>query len=334
MKQNLTKIKLVVAILAATFVLSSCNSNYEKTASGLTYKITHGSGKEKVKQGQVVKFYIEYKIKQGSKDTILNSNYGKMPGYMPVDTARLPKHNFTEIITKLAVGDKVDFVMSIDSLKNMGQIPDYDKLLKKGGSIKGRVEILKVFANDSLTQPDYQAEVKKEEARQSVSMAKEMKEKEAKNKVLMEKQTKELKEYAAKNNIKFVQSPLGVLVEVQNEGIGVKADSGKHAMLMYKGYLVNGKVFDANMGIGAKHTEPIDVAVGMHNTIPGFEDAMKYFGKGGKGRLLIPSVLAYGDRENQEIPANSNLIFDIEVKDVVTDVVKTAPATASPEKKH
>ena len=330
MKQNLTKIKFVVACIASTILLAACSSKYEKTPSGLAYKISRGNGKEKVKQGQVVKFYIEY-ILQG-KDTVLNSNFGKMPGYMPVDTARLPKHNFTEIITKLAVGDKVEFVMSVDSLKRMGQIPDYDRLFKKGGTIKGKVEVLKIFANDSLTQPDYQAEVKKEETRTAGERAAKAKESEAKNKGLIEKQTKELKEYAAKNNIKLVSSPLGVLVEVQNEGTGIKADAGKHAKLMYKGYLTNGKVFDANMGADAKHKEPIDVAVGTHNTIPGFEDAMKFFGKGGKGRLLIPAVLAYGDKEMPGMPANSNLIFDIEVVDVTVDAA--APPADNGNPKH
>ena len=264
-----------------------------------------------------MKFYIEYKLQD--KDSILNSNFGKMPGYLPVDSAKLPKHNFTEIITKLKVGDKVDFILSIDSLKNMGQIPSYDNLFKKGGLIKGKVEILKVFANDSLTQADYQAESKKEEVRQNATMQKEMKEKESSNKVLLENQTKELVEYAKKNNIKYVKSPLGVLVEVQNEGVGMKADNGKHSSLLYKGYLVDGTVFDANMGKDAKHTDPIDVFVGTHNTIPGFEDAMQFFGKGGKGRLLIPAVLGYGDRSGPGMPANSNLIFEIEVKDVYTD---------------
>ena len=323
MKQNLTKIKSVVAIVATTIILASCNSKFEKAPSGLTYKITHGNGKEKIKQGQVIKFYIEYKL--AGKDTILNSNYGKMPGYMPVDTARLPKYNFTEIITKLSAGDKVDFVLYVDTLKRLGQIPAYDNLFKKGGSIKGKVEIIKVFANDSLAQADYQAEMQKENDKKSAA-----------SKGLKEKQMKELKDYAAKNNIKVVESPLGVLVEVQNEGTGIKADSGKHAMLLYKGYLMNGKVFDANMGADAKHKEPIDVAVGMHNTIPGFEDAMKYFGKGGKGRLLIPSTLAYGDREmGADIPANSNLIFDIEVADVLLDKPKPImKAEVQPAEKH
>lgn len=319
MKQSLTKIKLF-ATAAILLTMVACSSKYEKTASGLAYKITRGGGKEKIKQGNVVKFFIEYKLQE--KDTVLNSNYGKMPGYVMVDSVRLPKHNFTEILTRLCVGDKVDFVMSIDSLKRLGQIPNYDNIFKKGGSIKGKVEIVKVFLNDSLTQPDYQAELKKEQARMEVINAKENKERDAKNKVLIEKQTKELKDYAARNNIKYVSSPMGTLVEVLNEGTGIKADSGKHAKIMYKGYLTNGKVFDANYGADAKHTDPIDVAVGMHNTIPGMEDAMKFFGKGGKGKLLIPSVLAYGDRDIPGIPANSNLIFEIEVVDIATEAPK------------
>ena len=319
MKQNLTKIKLVVGILASTIMLTSCNSNYEKTASGMAYKISHGNGKEKIKQGQIVKFYIEYKLQD--KDTILNSNYGKMPGYLPVDTIKLPKHNFTEIIAKLAVGDKVDFILSIDTLKSLGQIPNYDNIFKKGGLIKGKVEILKVFANDSLTQPDYQAEAKKEEARQNLAMQKEMKEREAKNKVLIVDQKKALKEYAAKNNIKYIESPLGVLVEVQDPGVGIKASNGTKAMLLYTGKLMNGKQFDSNVGRNPEQLLP--VLVGSHNVVPGMEDAMQYFGKGGKGRLLIPAALAYGDRESGPIPANSNLIFDIEVKDVLIDKPET-----------
>ncbi len=323
MKQNLTKIKLVVAIVATTIMLTACNSNYEKTASGMTYKISQGNGKEKIKQGQIVKFYIEYKLQD--KDTILNTNYGKMPGYLPVDTNKLPKHNFTEIITKLAVGDKVDFVLSIDTLKSLGQIPGYDNVFKKAGLIKGKVEILKVFANDSLTQPDYQAEAKKEEARQNVAMQKEMKEREEKNKVLIVEQKKALKEYAVKNNIKYIESPLGVLVEVQNPGVGMKANIGTKAMILYTGKLMDGKQFDSNVGRNPEQLLPI--LVGSHNVVPGMEDAMQYFGKGGKGRLLIPAALAYGDRENGPIPANSNLIFDIDVKDVTIDKPQAIDST-------
>jgi FKBP-type peptidyl-prolyl cis-trans isomerase FkpA len=324
MKQNLTKIK-VAFFFAATLLLASCGK-YEKTPSGLTYKISKGKGSTKIKQGNIVKFNIEYKL--GGKDSILNSTYGKMPGFIQIDSAKLMKHNFTEIITKLALGDKAEFVMSVDTLKNLGQIPAYDNVFKKGGVIKGKVEILKIFTDEKAVQADYEAEMKKEQTRTAGDREKQMKEKAAKDKVLMEKQTKELKEYADKNKIKVIQSPLGTLVEIQNEGTGAKADTGKHAMLTYRGYLTTGKVFDANVGIDAKHKDLLDVAVGKHNVIPGMEDALKYFGKGGKGRLLIPSVLAYGDQGSPDMPANSNLIFDIEVMDVTNE-----PAKAKPELK-
>ena len=94
-------------------------------------------------------------------------------------------------------------------------------------------------------------------------------------------------------------------------------------------------VSDANTKSG---TSPIldPGAVGTVGTpqsmIPGLDDARRYFGKGGKGRLLIPAVLAYGDRANEMIPANSNLVFEIEVVDVTADAPKPAMDMAMPKK--
>ena len=330
MKQISTKIKSIVALLAITLVLAACNSSYQKTPSGLTYKITHGKGKETLKQGQFIQFNIEYRL--GRKDSLLFSSFNRSPQFMPIDSAKLHKHDFTEILMKLAAGDKADFVMNVDTMVKIHMLPAYTNIFTKGGTLKGKIEIVKVYPNQEAAKADMDVAAKKEEEIRAVEMQKQMKEKSAKDKVLMESQTKELKAYAEKNKIKYVTSPLGVLVEVQNEGVGMKADSGKHAKLLYRGTLMNGKVFDANMGPDAKHKDPIDVAVGMHNTIPGFDDAMKYFGKGGKGRLLIPSPLAYGDRDMGDIPANSNMIFDIEVVDVVVEAPKPAAPEAHPSK--
>ncbi|MBZ4341007.1 hypothetical protein LAM87_22300, partial [Mycobacterium tuberculosis] len=77
----------------------------------MKYKITKGSSRETLKQGQFVKFHVEYKL--SPKDSLLNGSYGHIPAYFMVDTARLGKYNFTEFLTRMAPGDKAEFALSI-----------------------------------------------------------------------------------------------------------------------------------------------------------------------------------------------------------------------------
>ncbi len=324
MKQNLTKIKIAIAVVA-TVMLTACSSKFEKTASGLAYKITRGSGKETLKQGQWIQFNIEYKL--GKKDTVLFTSYNKVAQFINIDTARIQKHDFSEILTKLHQGDKAEFIMSVDTLVKMKQLPDYTPLFTKGETLKGRLEIIKVYPTEEACKADREVAMNKAMELQMKEREKQMKEQKekndkdfkdylTKNKKMLDNQIAELKDYALKNNIKTTQTPMGVLVEIATPGTGEKPVDGKHAQVMYKGYLVNGKVFDANMGADARHKDPIDVVFGGGRTIPGFEDGLKLFNKGAKGRILIPAALAYRDQDSPEIPANSNIIFDIEVVDV------------------
>ena len=60
--------------------------------------------------------------------------------------------------------------------------------------------------------------------------------------------------------------------------------------------------------------EPFSVKLGDHAVIPGWEMGLTHFNKGAKGKLFIPSALAYGDKEYPgRIPASSVLIFEIEI---------------------
>ena len=56
--------------------------------------------------------------------------------------------------------------------------------------------------------------------------------------------------------------------------------------------------------------------LGVGMVIPGWEEGVSKLHKGEKATLFIPSTLAYGPRGNQAIPANSVLIFDIELMDI------------------
>jgi len=50
--------------------------------------------------------------------------------------------------------------------------------------------------------------------------------------------------------------------------------------------------------------------------IQGWQIGLPYFSEGGSGKLLIPSELGYGSQKAGDIPANSVLIFDIQLDSV------------------
>jgi FKBP-type peptidyl-prolyl cis-trans isomerase len=298
--------RTTTSLLLAIVLLASCNQ-FEKAPSGMTYKITSGGTKEKVKQGQFLKLHIEYKLK--SKDSVLQSSFGRIPVYFPLDTANLGKHTFTEIITKCASGDKVEFVLFLDTLKRM-QVIEYNEMFKQGDMISGRFEILKVFNTQDEVKVDYDKEMELEKQREIA----------------------EVKEYANKKNMKVQSTASGVQVEILNPGTGQKADSGWQAAVLYKGYFTQGKkdgeVFDTNMNPNGPNNQPYPVVVGTRSVIPGWDEALRLFGKGGKGRIIVPAWMAYGQQGSAPvIPPYSNLGFDIEV----VDVTKPTPQAPQPQ---
>ena len=282
-------IKSSLKLVAAIFLLASCNQ-YEKAPSGMPYKITHGSGNEKLlQQGQFVKLNVEYKLK--SKDTTLSSTFGVIPVYFPIDTATLGKYTFTEVIMKCRKGDKIEFSLSVDTLVSM-KVLQLNDVFKTKDMILGKAEIVDVFTDVKLVDADYKKEQDKEKAKEIAVIA----------------------AYLAKNKITAVQSPEGVFVVTKVAGDATnRIDSTKIASVYYKGYTLKGEEFDSNMKPDAK---PYDVKVGTGSVIPGWDIGLKYFGKGGKGVLYIPAMLAYGPQANGVIKAYDNLAFDIEIQDV------------------
>lgn len=106
--------KQMLAIAGLAIILASCNTNYEKTASGLTYKIFKGDGKQKLKVGDIAKIFALIKI--SPRDTTLYSTGNHMPEYVPIDTATRLSHNFDEVLKLCSVGDSLITVSQVDTL--------------------------------------------------------------------------------------------------------------------------------------------------------------------------------------------------------------------------
>ena len=99
--------------------------------------------------------------------------------------------------------------------------------------------------------------------------------------------------------------PASVSIDVVKAGTGPSPTIQDVVLIKYKGTLPNGKVFD----------QQEQAAFPVEGVIPGFTEALVKMQRGGKYKVEIPSELAYGARAVGEIPANSDLNFEIELLD-------------------
>ena len=114
------------------------------------------------------------------------------------------------------------------------------------------------------------------------------------------------------DSTKYQTTKSGLKYVILQNGTGENADSGRTVTVHYTGYFENGKIFDSSV----ERNEPITFVLGQGMVIPGWEEGIALLKKGGKAQLVIPPALAYGSMQRGEIPANSTLIFDVELVDV------------------
>ena len=98
-------------------------------------------------------------------------------------------------------------------------------------------------------------------------------------------------------------------------GTGDAAAVGDTVTVNYVGSLTDGTVFDASANHGK---EGFTFPLGAGQVIKGWDQGVAGMKVGGKRHLVIPAALAYGDQEvgGGAIPANSVLVFDIELLSV------------------
>lgn len=108
-------------------------------------------------------------------------------------------------------------------------------------------------------------------------------------------------------------TPVASVTELQKidlqEGTGPVVPEGATITANYTGAVAStGKIFESSLDSG----QP--VSFGLNEVIPGWTQGVPGMKVGGKRRLVIPANLAYGEQSpSPDIPANSALVFDIEV---------------------
>ncbi|SDX08882.1 peptidylprolyl isomerase [Lutibacter oricola] len=115
-------------------------------------------------------------------------------------------------------------------------------------------------------------------------------------------------EYLQTNNLSAETSSSGLYYIIEEEGTGDLIESNASVIVKYTGTFLDGNQFDASSDEGYNFK--------LEGLIAGFAEGLTHFKKGGKGKLLIPPSLAYGESGNGTIPGSAVLVFDIEVLNV------------------
>ncbi|MFA5773607.1 MAG: FKBP-type peptidyl-prolyl cis-trans isomerase [Candidatus Paceibacterota bacterium] len=91
------------------------------------------------------------------------------------------------------------------------------------------------------------------------------------------------------------------------------AKNGDVLVMNYTGRLTNGTVFDSNVLPKFGHIEPFKFTLGAGQVIKGWDEGLIDMKVGEKKTLTIPPEKGYGAQAVSSIPANSTLIFDVEL---------------------
>ncbi|HRZ41417.1 MAG TPA: FKBP-type peptidyl-prolyl cis-trans isomerase [Bacteroidales bacterium] len=120
----------------------------------------------------------------------------------------------------------------------------------------------------------------------------------------------------------WVTTPSGMKVMLLQPAQGEKPIKGDKVSVHYTGRLTDSTVFDSSVDRG----QPFEFLLGFGQVIRGWDEGIAMLHIGEKARLMIPPDLAYGATARQNIPANSTLIFDVELLDITQRGARPMPA--------
>ncbi|GAB3271674.1 hypothetical protein GCM10027347_43080 [Larkinella harenae] len=112
-----------------------------------------------------------------------------------------------------------------------------------------------------------------------------------------------LKEFIEASGTSATADERGFYYAIHAPGSGPHPTVRSNVTVNYEGSLTNGKVFDSGKNI----------SFGLYQLILGWQEGIPLIAPGGSITLYLPPSLAYGSRAQAGIPANSILIFKIDL---------------------
>lgn len=279
--------KITFALLITTISslqLKADGKKFTKSKSSLEYMIVKDVPGKAAEEGSMVTMHIKTMV----NGTALFDSYSMNNNEpVPAQIAK-PQYNgdVMEGLAMLSPGDSAEFRTPADSIFRNGQMPPN---VKSGDIVNFYVKMVTVKSKEQ-----YEAEQKASSSKQigiddALILA-----------------------YIKKNNIKAEKTASGIYYVIDRKGNGKHATAADKVKVHYKGYKLNGETFDSSYDRG----EPIEFP--LSGVIKGWTEGIPMFEEGGKGTLLIPSHLAYGQNgpPGSKIGPNEVLAFDVELLEI------------------
>lgn len=288
---------LAAALLSLTVAGCFTDSKwpeYSITESGLYYKLhKFGDGSRKPLEGEFLVLKMAYRTERDSVfiDTYSSSHDGRIT----VPFTRAPfLGSFEEGIALLNEGDSATFIVSGDSLfRKVFRVP-MPFFVKEGGAVKVDVKLEKI-----LNAAEY---AKKVEAEKALAEDRDIEE----QKLLMS--------YVQEQHTGLSPLDNGIYYVPLKEGSGNVPERGKNVVVSYKGYFLNGKMFESTQA-----GSPFEFTIGQQGQVlKGIELGICLMKEGGKAKFILPSQLAYGAPGSSTgiVPPYTSLVYEVELHKV------------------
>ena len=306
-------------LTVSTVLLASCTQSFKKSDKGMQYKIITDGGGKKIQNGNFFEIQFQQTYQGTGIDTVLYDSRKFSNQIATMDSAGMPPAYY-KIFSQVRKGDSIVVKQLVDSvMKEGGNTPPF---MKKGGNLIAYYKIINIFNSKEAADSAYKVQMQQKTIKDSINAIGQLK-----------KDDKIISDYIAKNKINATKTAKGTYVEITTPGTGAKVTDSVGVKIKYTGKSFAGVSFDSNVDTTFHHTELLPVNMWAPRVIPGWVDGLRMLSKGTKARFYIPSTLAYGAQgQMPAITADENLIFDVEVVDVVEKKLAMAEEMAMQQK--
>ena len=279
-------LQLLVLMLISSTAFGQQKIIYNKTATGLEYKIYSGGGKIKPKTGDLIKTILVYTT---AKDSVIYDSRISRPENIFELLAPTYKGSLEEGMLLMAVGDSAVFRVPADSIYTKTFKTKRPPFVKKGSKLIFKIKLLGIKSSDANRSPE--------------ELVKELEE-------LRVKEPQLLADFIELNNITVPPTAIGLYYIEKEAGDGPLLDFGNKVKIKYNCTTLDGKVIDTQL------TDGVEIDLGTSKITKGMEEGLRLMKVGTKGTLIIPSDLAFGQRKIGTVMPYTTLIYDIEIIEV------------------